>query len=631
MLTEIRDRSSGWFAWIIAALIIIPMAFWGVQEYASTEARPTLVEVGDQKITQNEFQARLNNEQQRMRQAMGDRVNNELLNSDGFKQNVLQQMVNRALVQHVADEYNYRVGDDQLAAAIRNDDLFKIDGEFNQEAYDRYVQGTFYSKTRFEEELRNGTRLGQVTSGYQDSALVLTEEVRALLELQAEQRTFDILTIKQADFKDQVEVSDGDVGDYYQQNTDQFMEPEKTSISYVELSLEQILPEVSVDEEDLRAAYEENAASYVSQEKRAARHILLSTNNDEDEDAQEVKAEELVTQLRAGADFAELARANSQDPGSAANGGDLGIVERGQMVPEFEEATFALEKDAISDPVKSQFGYHIIQVLDIETPEQQSFEEVRADLEREERQRLAEETLLERLDEMRNLAYEQPDELAGLAEALSLQVYETALFDRNSGVGIASNRVFREAAFSEEVQVDEINSEPLELQEGQYVVMRKLNYRPSQPQNLEVVSERIESILMDQKAAEAAASEGQRLADRAELNWSSLADEEDLEIVTHTVSLADTERKVSSQVLEKIASMRLPGGTPEVATIEAFNGDVHIVRLTKIAPGDVNTLSEQIKDSTRRLVAQRNGQSLVVTYLDSLRDKLAPQINNDLL
>jgi len=322
MLTEIRDRSSGWFAWIIAALIIIPMAFWGVQEYASTEAVPTLVEVGDQKITQNQYQAQLNNEQQRQRQAMGERVNNELLNSEFFKQNVLQQMINRALVEQVADDQNYRIGDKQLADFIKESQVFQSDGKFDQDAYERYVVSTQFSKTQFEKRIREDNRVAQVTSGYQDSALILPDEVRNLLALQAEKRSFDLLTIKQQDYVAAVEVSDTQIAEYYEQNDQQFLQPEKTSISYLELDINQIMTEVEVDEEELLAIYEQNTESFVSDEKRQTRHILLSTTGGEDDAEQRTKADELVAQLRTGADFAELAKANSQDPGSAINGGD---------------------------------------------------------------------------------------------------------------------------------------------------------------------------------------------------------------------------------------------------------------------------------------------------------------------
>lgn len=631
MLTEIRDRSSGWFSYVIAALIIIPMAFWGVQEYANRDATLSVVQIGEQKISQNEFQVRLSNEQQRLRQTMGAQVNDQILNSDAFKQNVLNQMINRALVQQVAEQQNYRIGNEQLVEVIKDSELFKVDGEFSAEAYDRYLQGSYYSKNRYENELRDGTRLNQVTSGFQDSALVLSEEVRTLLEMQAEQRTFDIVTLKKAEYLDQVSVSDTEIADHYAENQNAFMQAEKMSASYVQLSSEQLQAGIEVDEDELLAQYQQSAESYISEEKRETRHILLSTNGDEDEDAQRALADKLVADLRAGADFAELAKTHSADPGSANAGGSLGIVERGQMVPEFEQATFALEQGAISDPVKSQFGFHIIQVEKIELPQQQPFEEVKDQLLQEEKDRIAEEMLLDRVDQLRDLAYEQPESLDAIGEEMGLEILTTELFDRDTGTGVAASQIFRTAAFAEEVLVDEINSEPIDLGGGSFVVLRRNEYQESKAKPLAAVTAEIKTLLTQQKATAAATQQGQQLLAEAKSDWSALAAREGVEPATHTVSLVSQDRAVSPQVLEHLNGMKLSAGNPSVSSIEDNNGDFHILRLTAVQPGDVNQISQQVKDSTRRLVASRNGNSLMNTYLEALREEAKPLINAELL
>jgi len=301
------------------------------------------------------------------------------------------------------------------------------------------------------------------------------------------------------------------------------------------------------------------------------------------------------------------------------------------MVAEFEQATFALEQDAVSDPIKSQFGYHIIQVQEIDASEQQPFEDVKADLEQEEKQRLAEETLLERVDQLRNLAFEQPDSLESAAEKLSLKVKNTSMFDQNQGVGLAAIAAAREAAFSEEILVDGVNSEPLEVSEGRYVVLRKLDHQPSEPKSLDEVSEQIKTILTTQQATEATTNAGNELVEKAKLNWSSLAEDETLTIAEHTVSLADSERQVGFEVQLEVSKLQLDGDLPTVSSISGRNGDFHIIRLTKIEAGDLNRISQQVKDSTRRLIEQRNGQALVASYLNTLREQFKPVIVEDLL
>lgn len=631
MLTEIRDRSSGWFSYVIAGLIIIPMAFWGVQEYANTEANPSVVEIGEQKITQADFQQQFSSQQQRMRQAMGENVDNNFLSSDSFKQRVLQEMINRALVEHVALDQNYRVGDSQLADLIKANEIFQVDGKFDPAAYEQYVLSSQFSRTRFENALREDQRLNQVTSGYEESALVLPDEIRELLEIQAEKRSFDVVTVRQQDYLDGIQVGDDEIASYYEENQDAYLKPEKMSINYLELNLDTISENIEVDEDELLAYYEENVESFISTEKREARHILLSTNNNEDEDEQLAKAESLLEQLRGGYDFAELAKENSQDPGSASNGGSLGVIEPGQMVPEFDQAAFSLAQDEISEPIRTQFGYHIIQVVNVEEPVQQSFEEVKFDLMLEERERLAEETLLEQVDELRNLAFEQPDNLDVAAEQLGVTVLTSELFDRDNGEGIAASALVRGAAFGGEVLDDEINSEPIEVAEGQYVVIRKADYQPAEPKQLAEVSAEISTTLTQQKASDAARTAGESLLEQARLNWESLTADEGVSVTSHTVALIDNNRVVSPSVLQKVATMQAPNGVAVIDTANDLGGDYHIIRLTSVQPGDVNTVSAQIKDSTRRILAQRNGRSLINNYLLSLGDKLAPEINNDLL
>jgi len=632
MLTEIRDRSSGWFAWVIAALIIIPMTFWGVQEYANTEANPSLVKVGDQTISQAEFQQQFSNQQQRMRQVMGDNVDTNYLASDGFKQSVLSQMVNRALLSQVADDQKYLIGNEQLADAIKSSELFQTDGKFDELAYEQYVVGSAYSKALYETSLRQDKRLEQVTSGYEESALVLPDEVQTLLEFQAEKRSFDLLTVKQQDYLESVEVSDEMVGDYYTENKENFFDPERISVEYLEVSKDLLSADIEVSEEELLAIYEQNAEGYISNEQRDTRHILLSTTGDNKETEQLAKATKLVAELAAGADFAELAKENSQDPGSGSKGGSLGMVERGQMVPEFEEETFRLAEGEISQPIKSQFGYHIIQVTRINVPKQQTFEEVKFDLLEEERQQIAEERVLEKVEELRDLAFEQPDNLDAAAEQLGLTLNTSALFSRDSGVGaIASSTEVRATAFSDEVLLEGNNSEPIEINDGQYIVLRKAELKPAQAKPLSEVNEQIGAILKAEKAAAEAKQAGETLLATAQKNWADVSGNEDLEVSSYTVAILDNERTVSPLVLQAVGEAHLRDGAPRVLSVSDNNGDFHIVRFTKIEAGDIEGVSEQVKDSTRRLLSQRNGQSMMQSYIESLNESFSPEVNTDLL
>ncbi len=631
MLTEIRDRSSGWFAWIIAALIIIPMAFWGVQEYASTEARPVLAEVGEQKIYQQAFQQQLSTQQQRATQANPSLANSDIFTSDFYKRGVLQSMIDRALVQHVASSQNYQIGDEQLVSIIRDNPIFQTDGQFDLQVYENYLNSSgLFSKTQFEDQIREDALISQVAGGYQESALVLPDELRAMLEIQAEKRTFDLITVNRTDFIDGIEVSDADIESYYDENTDNYMEADRRSIEYIELDTSLIAETVEVSDEEIQAAYDSYLQSFDPDETRSTRHILLSTAS-KDKDEQLSLANELVSQLRGGADFAELAKQYSDDPGSAAEGGSLGEVERGAMVEEFEQATFEAEVGAISDPVLTQFGYHIIQVESVNATEPASLQELSFDLREDEKLRKAEDITLQRAEDLRNILFEQPDSLAAAADLIGVEVKSSPLFTAAVGSGIAANDVIRNAAFSDQVASQELNSELLDLGNGLYVALRQKEFVPSAPKPLDEVKDQIKQLLVAERATQAAEEAGASLLARAENNWPELADDESVEIQRFTVSLIDTERTASPDVIREVIKMQLRDSAVEIKSFTGANGDFNIVRLTQIAPGDLTQVSQQVKDATRRMLERRNGESLFTAYLKGLEESVKPVINEELL
>ena len=633
MLTEIRDRSTGVFAWFIAAIIIIPMAFFGINQYAAEGTDPTIVEIGDEKISQAEFQSTLLNQQNRLRAANPSLANSDLLNSPAYKQQVLRGLINRGLTGHIAKEQNYQVSEEFVSEVIRNDPQFQTDGKFDPQVY----QALTASRGRGgAEQIRNqiasDARLQQVASGYEESAIVLPDEVRVLLELQTEQRTFDRIVIKQADYVSQVEVGEQEISEYYDQNIEQFMLPDSVSVNYIELDRTKIAESLEVDEEALRKSYEDYQQNFITDETRATRHILLSTTGEQSDSDQLAKAQQLIAQLNDGADFAELAKAESDDPGSAASGGSLGDVERGQMVAEFEAATFALEPGVISEPVKSQFGYHIIKVDQINGTEPETFEILRAQLEIEERERQADEIIVEQAEQLRNILFEQSDNLVPASEALNLQISSTDLFSFEQGNGIASNQLIRDAAFTDAVLQDGVNSELLEIADGVFIAINKKEFVASAARPLADASAEITTILTDEKATAAAVAAGDSVRQRAANNWASLVSDELLEIETHTITMIDTDIKVPTDVAQEIMRMHLKEGEATmVSTMTSSNGDFNVLRLTSIAAGDLSAVSEAIRNSTRSLIERRNGGSMYEAYLESLDEELDLQIKSDLL
>lgn len=634
MLTEIREKSSGIFAWVIALLIIIPMAFFGVNQYVSSQPEPTVAKIGEERITQSQYQGAVSRQQQYMRRIMGENIDHSFLNSLQFKQGVLQQLVSQAIVSNTAEENNYRIGDGQLSELIKDSDVFKKDGKFDKEAYDKYVRSQQYSKTQFEQRLRDQSRLAQVSSGYQESAFVLPAELNQLIALRAEKRSFDVVEIPLNQFTKEVTISDEQIAEHYETNKTNYYQPEQLSIEYLQIKLDDLLPEISVEEDELRAIYEQNAESYGTPEKRNVRHILLKVEKDstaEQEEQVKQQAENLIAKLKEGADFAELAKEHSQDPGSASNGGDLGQISYGQMVEPFEKAAYALAKDEISEPVKSRFGYHIIRVDGIQEASN-SFENVRDQIAEEEKTRLAEDLLIERAEQLTDLTYEHPESLEVAAEELKLTIQQSDFFSRQDGQGIARFPMVRETAFSEDVLNESINSEIIELSPTEYMVLRKKDFKESAPKPLEDVKQQIETLLKDTESKRLSREKGTALLEEIRTSeWAKVIEREKLKANSYTVSLANKTGVVNPGVMNSIFALSMDTDKPVVDGLQDGSGAYFLFSLNKIEQTDIATVEDKVKQDAIDILSRRTGQSYLESYLSGLNESVEAEINQDLL
>lgn len=621
MLENIRENSSGIFAWGIALLIIITMAFFGVSSYVSSEPQPVITKVGDQTITQQQFRFALQNQQQFMQRFMGNNTSIDL-NSDGFKDSVLDSLVNRALIVEAANQSNYQVGDDLLARVIRQNPQFQVDGQFDQETYNNAVAGRGYSKKQFEDELREQERLRQVNSGFAESSFILPTRLQELVDLRGQQRNYDIVSLSVADYKEQSEIDAQQVEEYYQANLEQFNEPEKVTVEYLRLRAEDLKGEVSVTEEDLQAAYEANKESLAGEEQRQVRHILLES---------EEEANKAIERINQGESFADVATELSKDPGSAAKGGDLGVISRGQMVEPFDEVAFSIEKDLISAPVQSNFGYHVIQVVDISLPEVKPFEEVREQLEKDELQRLAEDLFFDRAETLRNLVYENSDSLQPAADELELEIATTEAFDRAAGTGIAANAGVRDAAFSEEVLNDGLNSSVLEISGTDLVALRKLKYTPSQPKELAAVKTQIEDQLRDKNAQDKVKelSEQVYAALQQSSSWESTLQEFSLEAKQESYSHAENRASLDADLANAILAASTNDFVNSVGRISDAQGNQYLFRLTSVTEG--GSLEQQVKDATQQILSRRDGATVLNSFLQGQRESMNLEIDRSLM
>ena len=499
MLQAINDRIKGWLGGLVIILITIPFAFWGIESYLGGGGKDFAAMVNGEEIPVYQFERNYAVQLSRLNQQYGE---NLPISNEQLKQQVLEQMINSRLLQDATYASGYRISSTQLKDSIKQ--IFDRDGVFDRDLFGSYLASEGLSVSQYESSLKQDLRVLQKRNAILASALVTNDEAKQLAAVDQQTRDIRMAVFNIDAHKDKSVVSDEDIKAYYETNSDRFMTQAKVSAEYVELKAADLEKDIAVDEgrlEDMYNLYKKNA---MNTEERRASHILLTTGAAEDKSRDVVMArmQELQNKLEAGESFEDLARENSEDPGSAAQGGDLDWVARGQMVEPFEDALFSLNKGEVSGIVETQFGLHLIRLDDIRAPEFASFEEKRAELERELKQEVVSSMFYDVSENLAVTAYENPDSLDMVVDVLNIPVKQTEMFTRNNGEGIAANAKFREAAFSDAVLQGGSNSDIIEIAPDHVAVLRVLKNEPAARQPLSEVESNIRSIIELKRAYE---------------------------------------------------------------------------------------------------------------------------------
>ena len=515
MLQVIRDRASGWIAYIIVILISIPFALWGIQEYLGGNDPLLAAEVNGNEIPLRAFNREYHQQRQYLQSIMGGQLPPQY-SEPALKHSVINRMVRNELLRQEVEASGYHVGNKVLLKEISAIPAFSKDGKFDSVRYERLLQSQGRSKAEFEQGLRQQIRVAHFVDGLRQSAFLPNQSLADYRRLKNQERSLSYFVLTADSDKAAQGITQEEIENYYQTNQKSFRTPARVKLAYVELKEQALNEDMVVDENTLRDVYQDLADRYVNPEQRRARQIFLKFPNAEDPVDEKLvnetraKAEELTAKLRQGEDFAALAKVHSQDSLSATAGGDLGFMAKGDMDAQFEETLFSLEIDSISDPVKTKQGFHIIQLMEITPAEQKSFEEVRDQVELEYKQRAAESRFVEMTEQLLTVSYEQPDSLEPVSDSLGLAVKETDWITAQGGDGIGAFNEVRSAAFSEEVLRQGKNSDLVELADGTVLVLRTLAHDAAKTKPLSEVKDEIKNLLAANKAREQARDDGRK-------------------------------------------------------------------------------------------------------------------------
>lgn len=615
MLQNIRDNSQGWIAKTIIGIIVALMAFTGIEAIfqASTNTKQDVAKVNGDEITQTELSQAVDMQRRQLMQQLGKDFDASMLDEKLLREAALKGLIDRKLLLQGAADSKFGFSEAALDQVILQTPEFQVDGKFSAERFDQVIRQLGYTRMQFRQMLTQEMLIGQVRAGIAGSGFVTDAQVLAFARLEKQTRDFATVNIK-AD-PAAVKLTDDEVKAYYDQRAKEFMTPDQVVIDYLELKKSSFFDQVTVKDDELQAAYQKEIANLA--EQRRAAHILIEVNDKVTEAQAKARIEEIQARLAKGEKFEALAKEFSQDPGSANNGGDLGFAGPGVYDPDFETALYALNKDQVSAPVRSAFGWHLIKLLGVEAPQVPTFASLKDKLTRELKTQQVEQRYVEATKQLEDAAFEASD-LAQPASDLKLTVHTSAPFGREGGEGVAANRAVVTAAFSPEVLDEGANSSAIELDPETIIVLRaKEHLKPAQLP-LEKVSDAIRAQMTKERAIAAAKTHADELIASLLDGKTALNQPIDGQAWKVTEAATRSQEGIDPAVLQALFRMPKPAAKdkPSFTTVTLADGSLVLVRLNGVNEAAAPTDEE--KAQYRRFLASRVGQQDFAAYRKQL-------------
>lgn len=581
MLEAIRMHAKGWIAKVILALVAVTFALFGVDSYMSGDQRGGLVaEVGKVGISREELSREIQAQSDRMREALGPAFDPSVTETLAFRKEVLDSLVERKALLQDAQKLKFLAPDAYIASVLSQIPAFQQDGKFSQPRYEAALRQNGRSAAQFENELRQAFMLEALTSPIALAAFPSETAMTQLAQLVAQQREIAWADIPAAQVATQIKVTPAEIEQYYAANKAAFTEPEQIRADFLVLDADALAAGMTVSEQAIADFYASNAGQFGQPEQRSASHILITADKDADA-ATRAKAKAKATELfqtlqKAPARFAELARTQSQDPGSAAQDGSLGSFGRGMMVKSFEDAVYSMKPNEIRGPVESDFGFHIIRLDGIQASKAAPLSQVREAVVEDLRKQQAQKAFAERADKFSNLVYENAASLEPAAKEAKLTVQRSAWISAKNAPPPFNHPDLSAALFGADSIKSRQNTEAIEVERGKLVSARVAEHRPARQRPLAEVSPAIEAKLQAEQRVRLLTQKGeatvQALAKGNEpgLNWSAF------QVVGRQPS--ESLDAVGAKAVFRVKADKLPAYTGFVRP----DGAYRIVRVTRV-------------------------------------------------
>ena len=605
MLQKIRDRATGPLAWFIVAIICVPFAFFGIEAFRTDGGTTDVAKVGGETISEAELTRQYEQRYQQLQQMLGENFRSDLIDPDVLRRNVLDGLIQSEVNRQYLRAADYGVSDQQVLAFVQGQEAFQSAGAFSPSQYRDVLARQGMNPIQYEDRVREFLVTEQLRRAIGETVLVTEQELARAYAHEHQQRSFAYRRYQAAVLRDEITISDEQIAERYEQRKASLKAPERVRIAYLELSRDALKQDIDASDEELRALYaEQKDTRFTVPEERKARHILIRESTPDAQD----KIESLAGELAQGADFAELAKEHSEDPGSKNQGGDLGWVSRGVMVPAFEQALFSLPEGQVSEPVESSFGWHLIRLDELRPARVRDFDDAREEVLNLYRERQARERFDALAEQLEQLSFENPASLEPAAESLGLEIQESGWFTRQGGAGITAQDAVIEAAFSSLVLENEENSQPIALGNRQ-VVLRVLAHEPERPQTLEEVQEQLRAELKREGVAA-------ELKQRAEADLATLEASSDQRLenlsespVAENVaaqSITRNSNELPRALVNAVFSMEPPADNgARYRSVPLPGGDYALLEFTQAVDGDWAQADEAERETTRERIVSR--------------------------
>ena len=613
MLQTIRDKFTGWIAIVFIGLLALTL----VISFGNMEQTPlqdnVVITVNGEEITLFEFQEEFSNKLAEFQSLLGDEVPDML--EQTIKESAGEDLIIRRLLLDYLSNNGYRVSPEYVAELIRTNESFQVGGVFIRQNYEAILTGQGVSVDQFENDLRLQLEINQLRRGLIETAFMTNAEFTQFIELQMQERSGQMLIIDSSRFMDQVNVDPLEVNDYYQNNLDLFQSNEEVDVEYLEINIEDVAQQVQFSGDDIRDYYENNLDRFVSNEERKSSHILVAI----DQNTTDEQASELIKEIQSKLEietFEELAKQYSDDPGSAAQGGDLGWAETGLFVPEFESALFSMNVGDISEAVKTDFGYHLIRMDDIKPGQQQAFEDIEYELELEYSRLLAEEELFELADQMADLTLQSYNELSTVAEKMSLKKSNLDAFTRTGSTFLHQDPEMVNILFSPgSIELGE-NTPLFQIGDSVIVARAKAHRLPSTRDFVDVQGD-IQSFIMNQEAMKLANDYADGLKNDESLVFGDLSQDDGIQVEDFQILRNST--NYSRGLSDAIFSLKKDLINEEIVVFSELE-KVYLAKVSSVDTGNLSLFSDQERSDAKSDLSEQYGSQDLDGLAQSLRD-----------